>query len=205
MHAEPYFVQRITDKNGRALEEAVPKPREVISPQIAFLMNSMMGSVICCGTGATIPGLGFRRPAAGKTGTTNDYSDTWFVGYTPQIVCGVWAGGDELRSMGRGVTGSVGSIPVWVDAMKTLHRDLPVENFRRPYNIKSEYICSGSNLISKNSCPQSKIEYFTNETSLDTCAMHGGSRGSIREGSGMIDLFGPSKRPEEPKKRSFMF
>ncbi|MDR0305856.1 MAG: PBP1A family penicillin-binding protein [Chitinispirillales bacterium] len=204
VHAEPYFIQKITDKNGRVLEEAAPKKREVISPQIAFLMNSMMGSVVCCGTGASIPGLGFRRPAAGKTGTTNDYSDTWFIGYTPQVVCGVWAGVDERRSMGRGVTGSVGSIPVWVDAMKALHRELPVEDFRRPGNIKSEYICAESNLISRNSCPRSKIEYFTFETTLDTCAQHGAAR-APREGSGMIELFGPSKRSGEPGKRSFMF
>jgi len=205
VHAEPYFVQRITDRNGRVLEETVPKTREVISPQISFLMNSMLGSVVCCGTAATIPGLGFRRPAAGKTGTTNDYADTWFIGYTPQIVCGVWAGVDERRSMGRGVTGSVGSIPVWVDAMKTLHRDLPIEDFKRPEDIKTEFVCSESHLISRNSCPQSRMEFFTRDTAIDTCAMHSGSRGAPRDGSGMIELFGPSKRTEEPKKRSFMF
>jgi len=210
VHAEPYFVQRITDRNGRVLEETVPKTREAITPQIAFLMNSMLGSVVCCGTGATIPGLGFRRPSAGKTGTTNDYSDTWFIGYTPQIVTGVWAGVDERRSMGRGVTGSVGSIPVWVDAMKALHRDLPVEDFRRPEGITTEHICSESNLIARNNCPQSKMEFFMRDTAVDTCAVHSGSRGTPRDGSGMIDLFGPSspsRRPpsEEPRKRSLMF
>jgi len=206
VHAEPYFVQKITDRNGRVLEEAAPKLRNAISPQSAFLMNSMMGSVVCCGTAATIPGLGFRRPAAGKTGTTNDFSDTWFIGYTPQIVCGVWAGVDERRSMGRGVTGSVGSIPVWVDAMKALHRDLPVEDFRRPVGIKSGFICTESNLISINSCTNTRAEHFLTATEVDTCAGHG-TRAVPREGSGMIDLFGPSRRPAEepPANRSFMF
>ncbi|MCL2689770.1 MAG: PBP1A family penicillin-binding protein [Chitinispirillia bacterium] len=210
-HAEAYFVQRITDRNGRVLEENTPTVREgVITPQTAFLMNSMLGTVVCCGTAASIPGLGFRRPAAGKTGTTNDYADTWFIGYTPQIVTGVWAGVDERRSMGRGVTGSVGSIPVWVDAMRALHRDLPIEDFSRPEDIKTEFICSESHLISRNSCPNNRMEFFTRETSIDTCAVHSGSRVAPRDGSGMIDLFGPAspqRRPaEEPaRQRSLMF
>ncbi|MDR2577565.1 MAG: PBP1A family penicillin-binding protein [Chitinispirillales bacterium] len=193
IHAEPYFVQRVVDKNGRVLEETTVRERTVISPQNAFLMNSMMSSVVCCGTGATIPGRGFRRPAGGKTGTTNDYSDAWFIGYTPQIVCGVWAGIDERRSMGRGVTGSSASIPVWVHAMQALHKDLPVQDFRRPDGIKSASICHQTSGLSRGSCPRTKVEFFKLATNPDTCNVHGVSRAQ-RGGGGDMDIFGPSRR-----------
>jgi len=218
IQAEPYWVDKIVDKNGRLLEETVTKEREVLSPQIAFLMNSMLSSVVCCGTGASIPGLGFRRPAAGKTGTTNDYSDAWFIGYTPQIVCGVWAGVDERRSLGRGVTGSSGAIPVWVDAMVTLHKGMPVEEFRRPEGTKALSICAQSFGLATASCPKTKVEYFLVESALDMCEVHG-SGSNLRNGG--MDVFGPSRRggsggsgsggssggggESQPRKRSMMF
>jgi len=218
IQAEPYWVDKIVDKNGRVLEETVPKEREVLSPQIAFLMSSMLSSVVCCGTGATIPGLGFRRPAGGKTGTTNNYSDAWFIGFTPQLVCGVWAGVDERRSLGNGVTGSSsGAITVWVDAMMALHRGMPVEEFRRPEGTKALNICSQSFGLATPSCPKTKVEYFLVESALDMCEVHGiGS--NLRNGG--MDVFGPSRRggggggggggtggsgDAPPRKRSMMF
>jgi len=214
IQAEPYWVDKIVDKNGRTLEEAVPKEREVLSPQIAFLMNSMLSSVVCCGTGASIRGLGFGRPAAGKTGTTNDYSDAWFIGYTPQTVCGVWAGVDERRSLGRGVTGSSGAIPVWVDAMIALHKGVPVEDFRRPEGTKALNICATSFGVATASCPKTKVEYFLAGSPLEMCTVHGS--GSNMRNDGM-DVFGPSRRggggsgggggskEAQPRKRSMMF
>jgi len=212
IQAEPYWVDKILDKNGRVLEQAAPKEREVLSPQIAFLMNSMLSSVICCGTGASVPGLGFRRPAAGKTGTTNDYSDAWFIGYTPQIACGVWAGVDERRSLGRGVTGSLAAIPVWVDAMVTLHKGMPVEDFRRPEGTKALNICAVSFELATASCPKTKVEYFLVESPVEPCTIHG-SGSSLRNDG--IDVFGPSRRgggtngnggkDAQPRKRSMMF
>ncbi len=205
IHAEPYFIQRILDKNGRVLEEAAPREKEVLSPQTSYLMCSLLRSVVCCGTGASIPGLGFSRPAGGKTGTTNDYSDAWFIGFTPQVVCGVWTGVDERRSMGRGVTGSAAAIPVWVSSMKALHNGLPALDFSKPEGIKAESICSESHTIATPSCPDPKMEFFKTEAILDTCSVHGASR-PRREGGGLMDLFGPSKRKDDAKKkRPFMF
>jgi penicillin-binding protein 1A len=192
IRAEPYFIEKITDKNGRILEKAVVKEQQVITPATAFLMTSMLGSVVCCGTAASIPGLGFRRPAGGKTGTTNEYSDAWFIGFTPQITTGVWTGIDERRSMGHGVTGSAAAIPVWVDAMKELHRNLPRQEFSRPIGTKGLVICSQSFGLAKNSCPKTKVEYFKYETLVDTCDIHGVARG-LRSGDEM-DIFGPSRR-----------
>ncbi|GBU22658.1 hypothetical protein R80B4_02570 [Fibrobacteres bacterium R8-0-B4] len=155
-------------------------------------MTSMLGSVVCCGTAASIPGLGFRRPAGGKTGTTNEYSDAWFIGFTPQITTGVWTGVDERRSMGHGVTGSAAAVPVWVDAMKELHKDLPRQDFSRPMGIKALMICSQSFGLAKSSCPKPKVEYFKYETMVDSCNVHGIARG-LRSGDEM-DIFGPSRR-----------
>ena len=209
IHTETFFVQKIVTRNGRVLEQTVPKERQAISPPDAFLMSSMLGQVVCCGTGASIRSTyGFKRPAGGKTGTTNDYADAWFIGFTPQIVCGVWTGVDERLSMGRGVTGSVAAIPVWAAAMHALHKDLPVEDFRRPEGIRQALICAQTSGLSKGACPVTKGEYFRNDMVVDTCTVHGVAA-SLRGGG--IDIFGPSRRSsgigggEPAKRRSFIF
>lgn len=206
VHVEPYFIEKIVDKNGRVLEKASPEEKIVLTPQTSYLMSSLMKSVVCCGTGSSIPGRGFSRPAGGKTGTTNDYTDAWFIGFTPQVVCGVWTGVDEQRSMGRGVTGSSAAIPIWVDAMKVLHRDKPVENFSRPGGIISEKVCKESHLLANRFCPETETEYFKADTELDTCEIHSTGR-PRREGGGLLDLFGPSKRKNksDSKKKRLMF
>lgn len=203
---KPYSIEKIVDRNGRILESHVPEEREVLSAQTAFLMSSLLRSVICCGTGASIPGLGFNRPAGGKTGTTNDYSDAWFVGFTPQIACGVWAGVDERRSLGRGVTGSLAAIPTWVKTMSTLHKGLPVKDFQRPEGIKTESVCKDSHLKAVASCPKTEIEFFLYESSIDSCDIHGPQK---KRDENMIKLFsGPQpkrKNPTEKKKKQLMF
>lgn len=203
---KPYSIEKIVDRNGRVLESHVPEEREVLSAQTAFLMCSLLRSVVCCGTGASIPGLGFNRPAGGKTGTTNDYSDAWFVGFTPQIACGVWAGVDERRSLGRGVTGTLAAIPTWVKTMIPLHKGLPVKDFPRPVGIKTESVCKESHLKALPSCPKTEMEFFFSETELDSCDIHGSSR---RRDENMIKLFsGPQpkkKSPSEGKKKKLMF
>lgn len=207
IQATPYFIEKIVDKTGRVLERHTTNEKEVLSAQTSFLMCSLMRSVVCCGTAAAIPGLGFTRPAAGKTGTTNKYSDAWFVGYTPQIACGVWTGIDDRLSLGNGVTGSIAAVPVWVKTMIPLHRGLPVKDFNRPNGIKTMNICSESHLVAARACPKSAIEFFLEDTQLDTCDIHGPSR-SKRDGN-MIRYFGAPKTTEKSdakkKKRPLMF
>jgi penicillin-binding protein 1A len=204
----PYCIEKIVDKNGRVLEVHQPEEKEVLSAKTSFLMASLMRSVVCCGTGAAIPGLGFTRPAAGKTGTTNDYSDAWFIGFTPQVVCGVWAGVDERRSLGNGVTGSICAIPVWVKTMIQLHRKLPVRDFAVPEGIKTENVCKESHKIALASCPKADIEFFFAETELDTCDIHGSGG---KKPANMIKLFSgqksstPKKTADSKKKRQLMF
>jgi penicillin-binding protein 1A len=187
VRASAYSIEKIVDKTGRVLESHTISETEVLSPQTSYLMNSLLRSVVCCGTGASIPGLGFTRPAAGKTGTTNDYSDAWFIGYTPQIACAVWAGVDERRSLGRGVSGSNAAIPVWVSTMKALHKSLPIQDFERPAGIKSEQVCDESHMVALKSCPKKEVEFFLSDAALDTCDLHGNSK--KRDGN-MIKLFG---------------
>ena len=165
------------------LEQHTPHEREVLSPRTAYLMCSLLQTVVCCGTASKVPELGFTRPAAGKTGTTNNYSDAWFVGFTPQVVCCVWAGVDERRSLGNGVSGSIAAVPVWAPVMIALHEKLPVRDFAVPDGIRSEQLCDQSHLIATRWCPKVRPEHFLQEAVIDTCNIHGPARNRVRASS----------------------
>ncbi len=109
-------VKYITDSEGNVLESNMPEGKRVMSPQTAFLTTSMLEDVVKNGTGWRARAVG--RAVAGKTGTTNDYRDAWFIGYTPELVAGVWVGFDDVRSLGAKETGSRAAAPVWVSFMK---------------------------------------------------------------------------------------
>ena len=197
----PYFIKKIVDKRGKILEETAPVSVQVLSPQTSFIMCDMMRSVVCCGTGAAIGALGFGRPAGGKTGTTNNFSDAWFVGFTPQVACGMWVGSDERKTLGREVTGAVAAIPVWVKAMGALHKNLPVENFAQPDSIAYMRICDESKKLATKYCPQVKNDFFISGHLPEVCAIH--SPEAVRKGRSIDE---PSKRIEIKKnKKSLMF
>jgi penicillin-binding protein 1A len=132
--AEPVLISQIQDKDGNVLEETEPSSVEVISPQTAYQITSLMQSVIQEGTGQRARALG--RPAAGKTGTTNDTRDAWFIGYVPQkIVAGAWVGYDIEKPLGSHETGAVAALPIWLEFMKGAVADLPVEGFPIPDGV----------------------------------------------------------------------
>ncbi|MGE3973686.1 MAG: penicillin-binding protein 1A [Bdellovibrionales bacterium] len=108
-------------------------PEQLLSPQTAYLMTSLLRGVVEEGTAQRAKGLG--RVSAGKTGTTNGYFDAWYVGYTPQIVTGVWVGSDKERTLGRGETGASAALPIWLEYMKVAHKKLPEINFPVPSDI----------------------------------------------------------------------
>ena len=112
----PIAVKYVADAEGNILESNIPKGQSVISPQTAFLATSMLEDVVKYGTGKRAKAL--NRPAAGKTGTTNEYKDAWFIGYTPELVAGVWVGFDDVRTLGHGETGARAASPIWVSFMK---------------------------------------------------------------------------------------
>lgn len=131
---KPLFVVTIIDREGNILEDNVNyAPEQVISTATAYMMTSMLTSVVREGTAARAKAL--NRPAAGKTGTTNDLMDAWFIGYTSQYITGVWMGFDELRPLGVGETGSRAPLPLWTDFMQAIHEGLPAREFPVPKDI----------------------------------------------------------------------
>jgi len=130
---KPHFVTRILDRSGRVIEERQPESSEVISKETAFVMTELLKAVIQEGTGWRVKEL--KRPAAGKTGTTNNLRDAWFLGYTPELVTGVWVGYDDQKEMGKGETGSRAASPIWLYFMLEVLKDRPVIDFQIPKGV----------------------------------------------------------------------
>jgi penicillin-binding protein 1A len=112
----PYFVLKVQDREGHVLEEHRPDARDAIRADTAYVMTSLLEGVIRRGSGSPAAALGW--PLGGKTGTTDDYSDAWFIGFDPDITVGVWVGYDQKRPIGRGQTGTVAALPIWIEFMK---------------------------------------------------------------------------------------
>jgi len=127
MRVQPTPIRYIVDNAGRILEERIPETSRAIDERIAAITNSVLQDVINYGTGARVRRLGFTYPAAGKTGTTSDYTDAWFIGYTPRLVTSVWVGFDDPKKSVRG-TGSEAALPIWTEFMKRVVRG-PAETF----------------------------------------------------------------------------
>jgi penicillin-binding protein 1A len=130
---DPIFITKITDPHGTVLEEFKPHSESVLSPETAYLITSMLESVVQRGTGKRVRALG--RPTAGKTGTTNDMHDAWFVGYTPELATGVWVGYDSERSLGKDQTGGHVAAPIFLAYMQAALGDSPVHDFPVPEGI----------------------------------------------------------------------
>jgi penicillin-binding protein 1A len=111
----PRYLTRVTDYEGRVLEEDFPEVKDAISERTARIMTSMLREVVLHGTGVAAAKLPF--PVAGKTGTTNDFTDAWFVGFSPTMTCGVWVGYDEKKSLGAKETGAHAALPIWMNFM----------------------------------------------------------------------------------------
>ena len=133
MLIKPIYVKRVLDRNGEVIEENQPETVQVISKETAFLMTDLLGAVISEGTGWRIKAM--KRPAAGKTGTTNDLKDAWFIGYTPGLVTGVWVGYDDAKEMGKSETGSRAASPIWLGFMSETLKGTPVKDFKVPEGI----------------------------------------------------------------------
>jgi penicillin-binding protein 1A len=112
----PYLVVQVTDREGNVLEENRPQPIDAIRADTAYVMTSLLQGVVQRGTAARAASLGW--PLGGKTGTTNDYTDAWFIGFDPDVTIGVWIGYDQKRTLGPGQTGGAAALPVWIDVMR---------------------------------------------------------------------------------------
>lgn len=130
---QPTAIRYVTDAQGRLLEEHVPEGREALAPETAYVITHMLRGVVERGTGQAAKALG--RPIAAKTGTTNDYSNAWFVGFTPRLATGVWVGYDRPRSLGKDETGSRVAVPIWISYMGKALSDSPKEDFPVPERV----------------------------------------------------------------------
>ena len=134
---DPHMIRRVTSYDGALLEEAHPEVHDVISPEVARTMTAMLEEVIQFGTGIQAKALG--RPAAGKTGTTQDYTDAWFIGFTPQVTAGVWVGFDDKQiSLGKKETGAKAALPIWLEFMQNALAGVPEVEFANVTPLEEE-------------------------------------------------------------------
>lgn len=146
IRAKPYFIRRIEDKEGNLLEENLPETETVISPQTAYMMTYLLKGVIERGTAAEAAPLLQDKALAGKTGTTDDFTDAWFIGFSPSLCAGVWIGFDTKITIGDRMAGAVAALPVWIDFFKKIieaekktaeenGQDFVYEDFEVPPNL----------------------------------------------------------------------
>jgi penicillin-binding protein 1A len=154
----PVFITKIMDRDGKELEASVFDSEKVIDDSTAYIMTSLMQSVINEGTGTRAKAL--KRPAAGKTGTTNNLHDAWFMGYTANYITGVWVGYDQEQSLGRGESGGKAAIPIWLDFMKEIHKDVPKKDFNVPPGVVFKRIDTESGLLPVAESKKTRVECF---------------------------------------------
>ncbi len=172
---EPMFVLKVEDRAGDVLERNAPRPFEVLSEETAATMTSMLQSVMDHGTGYPARARGFTAPAAGKTGTMDDYMDAWFVGFVPSLVCGVWIGYDEKKTIGPAMTGARAALPAWTDIMMGYTRGRPAEDFPVPAGTSSRIVCAESGMLATEACPNVTSELFSEGSEpTEYCTTHPG-------------------------------
>jgi penicillin-binding protein 1A len=174
IRVSPSYINKIVDRNGRTLESIDPAdfatgigpdqrlirkpPRRVITAETAYLITNMMESVVQEGTGGRAKALG--RPVAGKTGTTNDLKDAWFIGFIPQLACVSWVGYDQEKPLGRSETGARAAAPAWVEFMLEAVKQYPARDFKVPDDIEFYPIEEKTGKLLLDDDPQARIEAF---------------------------------------------
>jgi membrane carboxypeptidase/penicillin-binding protein len=163
------LIRRVEDLDGRVLYQSQQNPVRAVSDTTAFLMSTMLADVINAGTGNRARALGFTLPAAGKTGTTNDYNDAWFIGFTPKLVAGVWVGFDQPRTIIPGGFAAEVAVPAWAKFMKAATRNDKPEWLTAPANITTAKVCRLSGLLATDGCQD--VEVVANDGQLERRSM----------------------------------
>jgi penicillin-binding protein 1A len=188
----PFYITKIVDRNGNVkFEKTRIDQEEVLAPQTAYIMTNMLQTVVDHGTGAGARALGFSRPAGGKTGTSNNNTDNWFVGFTPQITCGVWIGFDDKTKIGsgRGEVGATTALPIWANFMKAATADLPVKDFPVPPGIYTTTICLDSGKLAREDCPRTVTDIFTEATlPKEECTLNHNTAHPTKDNSNRFQL-----------------
>jgi len=176
VYSEPFGITRIEDRYGNTLIEYYPKQKEILSEETAFMMTDLMQTVVDRGTGGSIRWkYNFYHPAAGKTGTTQGWTDAWFVGFSSQIAAGAWFGIDDPQvSLGKGADGTRAALPAWARFMKTAHDSLyySKEEFQQPEKVKTFSICQVSKGKPTPLCPLEKELFIMGTDPSRPCKIH---------------------------------
>lgn len=155
---KPYFIRRVEDRYGRVLESHVPETEDSISPELAYIMTTALEGVIRRGTAYAAHDLPF--DAAGKTGTTDNFTDTWFIGYTPLIVAGVWIGFDEPARLGKNETGGHTALPAWRSFIEAYMADKPEVHFQPPSRVVVIPVDLDTGLRATPECPKTVLQAY---------------------------------------------
>ena len=189
IHAQPISILKIEDKNGILVDQFVPEYVQAITPQTASIMESMMMDVVAYGTGAGVRRY-YQYPAAGKTGTTQNYSDAWFVGYTPEFVAGCWVGFDDHRVKFTGWygQGARAALPIWAMFMEAAYKEMkiPVGYFTFSDGVEEAAFCKktmelGDARLANNYCPEVVYDIINPKHLPMSCEIHTDKNVIIKE------------------------
>jgi penicillin-binding protein 1A len=177
----PHLIVRVEDSSGAAIWKASKAPVQVLRPGTAFLMSSMLADVINRGTGSAARAQGFKLPAGGKTGTTTDSADAWFIGYTPSLAAGVWLGRDQPAAIARHATAATVAVPAWARFMKQATASDRPDWYEMPPDFERVAICQTSGMRATSACRLAAAnhqgmvvdDYFPKGTSpKEPCSVH---------------------------------
>lgn len=185
VRVRPTLITRVEDASGRVLWEAAQVRERVLDEGVAYLVLSMLRDVVDYGTGTAARRAGYYGPAAGKTGTTNDSKDAWFIGMTPDLVAGVWLGFDQPKTIYAGAGGGTVAAPVWGELMATVYRDRPVPpDWAPPPSLVAVAVDIENGHMASDACPIESIrtEYFLPGTEpREVCPLHRPDPGGFLE------------------------
>jgi 1A family penicillin-binding protein len=188
---EPKSIRYVVDKKGDVIYKETVKKKSVLHPATCYLVTDIMKSVFIEGTGASAQGLALQYPIAGKTGTTNDYTDAWFAGYSPSLVAVVWVGSDDNKSIG--LTGAQAALPIWANTMQYWLTSVPRKEFNPPDGIEFVSVDRETGMLATEYCTDISTEPFIKGTApTNYCSVHDKWR-IVRSIRDMI--FGPPQKP----------
>ncbi|HET9195085.1 MAG TPA: PBP1A family penicillin-binding protein [Vicinamibacterales bacterium] len=176
LHVRPRGIQTVENASGETVESVAVERERVLPEDVAFQMVSMLQDVVARGTGASARSYGVTGPVAGKTGSTNDYHDAWFVGFNSSVVVGVWTGFDKPQTIREGGTGARIALPIWADFMRRVRRQAPARSFAPPAGLEPHELCLLSYHRPVSGCP-TYVEYFKEDDSVPSqlCPLHEGT------------------------------
>ncbi|MEW6607079.1 MAG: PBP1A family penicillin-binding protein [bacterium] len=171
---DPIAIKCLKDHNQNILEERTPDEERVLSPQTAYIITNLLEGVVTRGTAKYSVGNRINRVVAGKTGTTNDYVDAWFIGFTPELVASVWIGYDRgQRTLGYGQAGGVVAAPIWTSFMEKIQHLLEIQDFTVPSGVTFATVDPTTGLLATKYCPKTRSEIFIEGNSpTEYCHLH---------------------------------